>query len=430
MPKACNLYLAVDVGGSQTKIIYQFSGWKSPEYLLMSPGVEQISKSDLKRYFDQLGWVGAPTPQQQAWLEWKGNIFVVGDFVSEFAPQDRIFERKYENALYKVLAAVGTILSKHNIGKKRRGNPESFKVNLNLGLLLPWNEYNDRKRFEEQLELMVKSLKFRGQPWDVNLSHFECRPEGGGLAAIRIKQNGLDWLQKNKVAVLMFGHRNVTAIYFDAGAIKRGDSPLLGFSTFLDDVCSRVSGLERDKLAAAIFEGLYQQSFQVYRDECTVHPEWGQMEAIASLATAKDESLKALEKEDIAQAIKLAIPSYWNRIKKWLDKNIPHLPSEVIIGGGAAAFLEPELEEYFNCKADTKYGAPARQSGKRASAYTSRNFRDHANLVWVEDIQKQIENLFEFNWQDRRQQSVRLIDCFGMFDQLKDLVAEAENANS
>ncbi|BAZ36732.1 hypothetical protein NIES4101_26520 (plasmid) [Calothrix sp. NIES-4101] len=146
--------------------------------------------------------------------------------------------------------------------------------------------------------------------------------------------------------------------------------------------------------------------------------------------TAKDESLKALEREDIAQAIQLAIPSYWNRIKKWLDKNIPHLPSEVIIGGGAAAFLEPELEEYFNCKADTKYGAPTRQSGKRTSAYTSRNFRDHANLVWVEDIQKQIENLFEFNWQERRQQSVRLIDCFGMFDQLKDVVAEAENTDS
>ncbi|MEA5574802.1 ParM/StbA family protein, partial [Calothrix sp. UHCC 0171] len=220
MSKVCNLYLAIDVGGSQTKIIYQFAGWKNPQYLLMSPGVEQISKSDLKRYFDQLGWIGAPTPQQQAWLEWKGNIFVVGDFVSEFAPQDRIFERKYENALYKVLAAVGTILSKHNIGKKRRGNPESLKVNINLGLLLPWNEYNDRKRFEEQLELMLKSLKFRGQSWDVQLCHFECRPEGGGLAAIRIKQNGLDWLQKNRVAVLMFGHRNVTAIYFDAGAIK------------------------------------------------------------------------------------------------------------------------------------------------------------------------------------------------------------------
>jgi hypothetical protein len=421
--------LAIDVGGSQTKIIYQFSR-KSPEHLLMSPNVEQISESDLKCYLDHLGWVGAPSPKQQAWVEWKSNIFVVGDFANEFAPQDRIFERKYENALYKILAAVGIILTNNNIGKKRAINSESNRVNLNLGLLLPWNEYNDRKRFQKQLELMIKNLKFRGQSWYVHLSHFECRPEGGGLASIRIKQNGLDWLQKRKIAVLMFGHRNVTAIYFANGAIKHGDSPLLGFSTFLDDVCSRVSGLERDKLASAIFEGLYNERFQVYKQAETLHPEWEKLSAIASLATAKDEALRALEQEDIVSSIKLAIPSYWNRIQKWLDKNIPHLPSEVIIGGGAAMFLEPELEQYFNCKADTKYDTPARQSGKRPLRYGSRDFRDHANLVWVEDIQKQIENMFEFDWKDRQQQSIRLIDCFGMFDQLKDIVGETKNAKN
>ena len=185
---SCELYMSVDVGGSQTKIIYKFSNWDSPQYLLMSPGVEQITKSDLKRYYEHSGWLGAPSKEQQAWLEWKGNIFVVGDFTSEFAPQDRIFERKYENALYKVLAAIGVILSKHNVKPKRRKNAssQSLKVNLYIGLLLPWNEYNDRKRFQEQLELMLRSLKFRGQSWNVNLSAFECRPEGGGLAAIRI----------------------------------------------------------------------------------------------------------------------------------------------------------------------------------------------------------------------------------------------------
>ena len=305
MTTTCNIFLSVDVGGSQTKIIYQFPGWDKPLCLLMSPGVEQITKSDLKRYYDQSGWLGAPSSEQQAWVEWKGSIFVVGDFTSEFAPQDRIFERKYENALYKVLAAIGVILSKHNVKSKRRKNADSqsLKVNLYIGLLLPWNEYNDRKRFQEQLELMLRSLKFRGQSWNVNLCAFECRPEGGGLAAIRIKQKGLEWLQENKVVVLMFGHRNVTAIYFDGGAIKRGDSPLLGFSTFLDDVCKRVSGLERDKLAASIFETIDYSEHHIYHDECTVHPKWKESKAIAALATAKDETLRKLEKEDIVKAI-------------------------------------------------------------------------------------------------------------------------------
>ncbi|NJO30057.1 MAG: ParM/StbA family protein [Richelia sp. SL_2_1] len=434
MTKTCNIFLSVDVGGSQTKIIYQFPGWDKPLCLLMSPGVEQITKSDLKRYYDQLGWIGAPSDEQQAWVEWKGNIFVVGDFTSEFAPQDRILERKYENALYKVLAAIGVILSKHDIKPKRRKNAESqsLYINLYIGLLLPWNEYNDRKRFQEQLELMLRSLKFRGQSWNVNLCAFECRPEGGGLAAIRIKQKGLDWLQKNKVAVLMFGHRNVTAIYFDSGAIKQGDSPLLGFITLLDDVCRRVSGLERDKLAASIFETIDYSKHHIYHNECTVHPKWEESKAIAALATAKDETLRASEIEDIVFSIKLAIPTYWNQIKKWLDKNIFSMPSEVIIGGGAAEFLEPELEEYFNCRGSRNdgYGYTKRKSGERTDTYYGRNSLDHADLIWVEDIQKQIENIFEFHWKVRKHQSIRLIDCFGMFDQLKDIVREAENAKN
>lgn len=430
MPPECSLYISIDVGGSQTKIIYQFNGSKSPQYLLMSPGIEQITKEDLEQYKQRLGWIGAPTPIKQAWLEWKGSIFVVGDFVSEFAPQDRIFERKYENALYKVLAAVGVILETHKVVNKRKGNTEPPKVNLYLGLLLPWNEYNDRHRFQEQLVLMLKSFKFRGKSWKVSLSGFLCRPEGGGLAAIRIKQNGLGWLQSHKIAVLMFGHRNVTAIYFEGGIIKRGDSPSLGFSTFLDDICSRVSGLERDKLAAAIFKGLESAHFQVYKDETTVHPQWVKLKQIAALATAKDEILRASEIEDIAAAIEMATRTYWLRIKKWLDKNLPAIPNEVIIGGGAAAFLEPELEEYFNCQLATHAGAPKRQTGERPPKYSSRNYHDHAELVWVADIQQQIQKIFELNWQERTQQSFRLIDCFGMFDQLKDFIKETENAES
>ena len=400
----------------------------------MSPGVEQITKSDLKRYYDQSGWLGAPSDEQQAWVEWKGSIFVVGDFTSEFAPQDRILERKYENALYKVLAAIGVILSKHDVKSKRRKNAssQSIKVNLYIGLLLPWTEYNDRKRFQEQLDLMLRSLKFRGQSWNVNLCAFECRPEGGGLAAIRIKQKGLEWLQENKVVVLMFGHRNVTAIYFDGGAIKRGDSPLLGFSTFLDDVCNRGSGLERDKLAASIFETIDNSRYHIYDDECTVHPKWEESKAIATLATAKDETLRKLEKEDIVKAIKLAIPSYWNQIKKWLDKNIYSMPDEVIIGGGAAVFLEPELEEYFNCKGikPESHSYRERKIGERTNTYYGRDYINHADLVWVEDIQKRIGNIFSFKWKIKKHQSIRLIDCFGMFDQLKDIVREAGNAKN
>ena len=450
------LCISVDVGGSQTKIIYQFLG-EAPQYLFMSPGIEQISKSDLELYNARQGWIGAPSVEQQAWVEWKDNIFVVGDFVSEFAPVDRIFERKYENALYKLLAAVGVILSKHEVPSKGRGS----KVDLSIGLLLPCNEYSDRARFEEQFKIMLSKLNFRGQSWKVNLSNFQCMPEGSGLVGIRCASVGLEWLKGNKVAVLMFGHRNVTAIYFEGGVMKYNDSPLLGFSVFLDDVCSRVSGLERDKLASAIFKGIeeYRLVRHLQQNFYSARPKWENLNSIKALATARDEELRASEHKDLVEAIELAIPRYWMKIRKWLDKVIPTMPTQVLLGGGAALFWEPELEIYFNCaknsvgrdgvgNSSTRLKASDACSARTAalsfniersrsacrvqdvkySPRTGGSFGEYGTLVWFEDIKEQIEKTFNLHGVDRNNQSIRLIDCFGMFNHIKGI--EKENAHT
>ena len=41
------LFLSVDVGGSQTKVVYQLSSDPSPRYLLMPPEVEIITLTKL-----------------------------------------------------------------------------------------------------------------------------------------------------------------------------------------------------------------------------------------------------------------------------------------------------------------------------------------------------------------------------------------------
>lgn len=400
--------------------------------MMLEPGLEEVSKEDFKRYKDLQVWRGDPKPEDDAWLEWKGSIYVVGNFALEFAASDRIRERKYENALYKALAIVGIILEKHQVGGKKR-KAESPKIILHLALVLPWNEYNDHMRFREQLLLMLKNFKFRGVVWDITLKTFICQPEGAGLLATRIKQKGKSWFAENKVALLMMGHRNCTVLYFESGIRKVGDSPLLGFSTFLDDVCSRVSGIERDKLAAAIFSGLHQAQYKIYKENRTLHPEWKELDAIIALATARDSELRAREVRDIASAIGENIPNYWLKVRKWLDSKIPSLPQEVIVGGGAAVFLEPELEAYFNCEASKTYNAPKRSDGERPQQYQGRNFLAHSDLVWLGDIQTQIEKTFDFGYDERCKQllSFRLLDAFGMMDQLKETVKEAvQNAQS
>jgi hypothetical protein len=204
-------------------------------------------------------------------------------------------------------------------------------------------------------------------------------------------------------------------------------------------VCSRVSGIGRDQLAAAIFLGLYEARMLVYGQEyhyyglpsCTVHPEWINLKAIQGLAAARDASLRAREIQDIAAAISVATSNYWFRLQQWLQLNLPEWVNDVIVGGGAAAFLEPELETFFNCAPDAGTGNNLVR-GKRAPGYKRKDETKRlSNLVWMDDISRQIQSTFFIGYGDGEQElPFRLVDCFGMMDQLLDRVKEVKGDRS
>ncbi len=417
-----DLFVSIDCGGSQTKIIYQFQVSKNPDYILMPPEIEQVTKEEFKRYQQRQLLRGVPKPEDDAYLEWEGSIYVVGSFALEFAAQDRLKEGKYENALYKVLAAIGLILERGKV-RDKKSKKEPHQTFLHLSLLLPWNEYGDQHRFQKQLVLMLKNFKFRGKAWDILLETFVCRPEGGGLLAVYVNQHGLSSFQGKKVAVLMFGHRNTTCLYFDNGIRKVGDSPMLGFSNFLDDVCLRVGFLNRDELADALFAAIKSCQKEMYQYSSISHPNWAEMDVIQNLAKARDKNLRASEVRDIVSAINLSTTDYWISIRKWLDKTLPTFPDYVILGGGAAIFFEPELEEYFNVR-QRDYSNTS--EGRRGQRYEQRNMsKPYSNLVWLDDISKRAAIIFRDEYRSDSR-IFRLLDCFGMLDQLKDLVKEKE----
>jgi hypothetical protein len=426
-----DIYLCVDPGGSQTKIIYQLGIDGKPKFIVMPPEIEQISKSKLESYQSSMGWIGNPSPRQQAWLEVNNGVFVVGAMASKFDPCDRLGEVKYENAIYKVLTAIGLIVAENQLANKK-------PLMLQLAILLPWNEYNDRKRFRTKLESLLLEYSFRGQTIKVKLKKTICRPEGGGLAAIRIRQKGIDWLQQQKLGVLMLGHRNVTALYFDGGELVSGDSPILGFSKMLDKVVDLTSGLERNKIADAIFAGLnalivedknlsYEQRrvYKIAQKGCigcygyTVHPNWKELPSIQSLATAKDTFLRASEIADLANGIHSATEQYWLSLSKWLARTFPSDLDEVVISGGAARFLEPELEKYFNCEPVLK--DVSERVGKRCieriGYYSKHDEKRHFTpIVWSAEISEQVSKIFKLGKLTDLGVQFRLVDAYGLFD--------------
>lgn len=413
-----DIYLSVDVGGSQTKIIYQVDDQTKPNYVLLPPAIEEITKDKLNFFMERLGWIGSPSPDQQLWVEWNNRVVVLGEFAANFDPLDRIKELKYENALWKVLGAVGLIveLSLVKVTAKKQ-------IHLELALLLPWNEYSDRRRFEEQLRVMLADFTVRKQYLKVNLERFLCRPEGGGLAALRIKQQGVDWLRTSQLAVLMFGHRNTTALYFDRGQLKLGDSPLLGFANMLDIVLDMTSGLDRERLSSAIFDARYTIINKVYSKDrnCSARPDWITFDRIQALASAKDPTLRQKEISHIADAIRVATAQYWDNLLRWMDKILPRPLNEVIIGGGAAYHVEVELEKYFNCAWQLKKIDTYSSVYERTGQYIPKDDKlPMIPMVWGSGFITQVQETFNLDSEQtyRYSTSARLVDCFGMFDYL------------
>ena len=407
------ILLSIDVGSSQTKVIYQVRKKRINSFFVMSPELEEIPQSRLDDFMDRRGWIGISSSEKESWVVWKNRTVVFGDLASYFDPQDRLKEVKYENGLWKILCAIGIIVEK--IGVKIRNDKP---IKLKLGLLLPWNEYSDRSRMLEQLEVMLSEFQFRSSVLRVKLESFVCRPEGGGLAVARIKSLEVEDFCNKKVGVLMFGHRNTTALYFEQGRLERGDSPLLGFSSMLDRVIEMTSGLDRERLVKGIFQARKESINQIYsfNYKNTCYPDWVNCKGIKALANARDPELRAKEIQDIGKAISSATLEYWHRIERWIKSVFDDEIDEVIIGGGAAYHIEPDLERYFNCQPEFIDSSEHKKIRVKSQYSKLDSKKPITPMLWGGSIEKTFLEYFQL--EDTEVMTSRLLDCFGLFDYL------------
>ena len=333
-------YICIDTGNSATKIVYYLPGMSKVEYFLMSSALDEVSPRRLQNHLKRINCIGIPKPEQQAWLRWDERVVAVGALAEEFSPPDRRAEPKYENALYKVLAAIGVIIETYALSARKT-------LKVHLGLLLPWNEYKDRDRLLNQLKLLSQDYEFRGRKLRLKLERCVCYPEGGGLAMMRMRLKGKDWFQKQRMGVFMLGDRNWTGLCFESGQIVKGASPLSGFSFMLDRIIEDAPCLlERERLSRAIFAEVYRVQKQQGDFE---HPVWQESEAIETLATARAASLRASEVKDISRAIESVVMEWEEKLTSFLEQVFPKPLSELNVCGGPLPFFAPVIGKHFNC---------------------------------------------------------------------------------
>ena len=395
--------VGIDPGASLTKVIAEVEGIKETYLVTMLPEIASVSRATLENYRSGKGQLGSPKPEDEAWVEWEDKIYLVGSFARDFSGDAGLEELKYERAIYKTSAIIGVIIDKASSTKRNVSN-----ITLELVVLLPWAEYEDRKKFKERLTSVLADFSFRGQALKVKLTDFLCRPEGSGLAMMRINQKGIDWFRDRTLAVLMFGHRNVTALQFSGGRMVKGESPEIGFMKLENKVLERTSGQKPLELSKAIFQANHlmmnrPDNFSSIKLENTA--------AIQGLARSRDAQLRTDEALKIANAITSARAEYWKELEQWLDRCLPSELDEVIICGGAGVYLKPELNKYFGVR--EKSALPKLpQPGDRPVV----------PVCWGADMTSEVETAFDKLKTERHQKEAlafRLIDIFGLFTYFK-----------
>lgn len=314
-----DLTLAFDPGSTSSRGFYTLKPFK-PSLLLMESEVAEVSARSIEVY--EANKLGNPTPEDSAWIEYKGEYRAVGFLAkNHFYADLNVVDSKIRLAVCKALALIGAIAQNH-------GLPNGSTVRF--GALLPYGEFQDRELFEQLLSNAISGYRFRGEERSFELESFQARPEGFGLVS-RGRPPGSS-LKNSVIVVVIVGYRDVSFYVMNRGVINRGITKDYGFSKFVEVVRAQTAGLKPDVLTAAI---------------CKAGPKIS-ARALAHLTRDLNPSLKDAELSQIRSAIATAREQYWLTLSGWLKNHIPPDADEAIIGGGTAYYYEREFNAFFS----------------------------------------------------------------------------------
>jgi hypothetical protein len=318
--------IAADFGSSLGRAIYSSSsGYCKPELLLLDPQVVTVPAESIDNY--EKYKLGQTSHENSAWVKFADSHFAVGFLAKKnFHAVHCLDSLKVDAAIPQALSIIGSVAQKKEL-------PSPFS--LNLGILLPWNEFRDREKFEAQIRSALADYTFRGQQLSVQLESLTALPEGGGIFARgRIPDHPAHKLENPKeltIAVIMLGYRNSSILVIEKGELIKGVTSDFGFARLVQKVQNFTFGQKPETLIPVICQM-----------GAKLNPR-----ALAPLARSHRPELRQKEIEEIGEAIADSRAEYVALLQNWL---IQHLRAqtpvdEFIISGGTARYLKKELTE-------------------------------------------------------------------------------------
>ncbi len=239
--------IAADFGASLGRAIYSTSsGYCKPELILLDPQVVVVPAKSIENY--EKYKIGQANPEDSAWVKSGEAYFAVGFLAKKnFHAVHCLESLKVDSAIPQALSIVGSVAQKKDL-------PSEFS--LSLGILLPWNEFRDREKFQSQISQALSEYTFRGQQFSVQLESLTALPEGGGIFARgRMPEKPGQKLRNPKeltIAVIMLGYRNSSILVIEKGELTRGATGDFGFAKMIQKVQTFTSGQKADVLVPVI----------------------------------------------------------------------------------------------------------------------------------------------------------------------------------
>ncbi|MEL6578586.1 MAG: ParM/StbA family protein [Cyanobacteria bacterium J06621_12] len=334
------LKLVFDPGTSLSKILYVVDEkavkWMTmgAEYLTLRPeSAEELPISN-----------GMGKPEDNAWvrLAKKSECHAVGFVASNYRGTSSIKKLKHESLTFKILATVGAIAQREKLGNN---------LELELGILLPYNEYLLSKDWLAELKAALASFYFQNQRFKVKLTRYSCKPEGYGIAKYSSECSGASYFSEGNTAIIMLGYRNTSCLFFRRGSVSKPESGTadLGFYTLLDKLISKAPGLSRSDILKAI-ENKFEESYGRASNNQTYFNYKELSSVIDFTSLVKADSVEALQKksEKLKQSYNISLDEYWTLLENWLYELLPRR-GEIdgfVLAGGSSDLLYSRFRNY------------------------------------------------------------------------------------
>ncbi|ACB01036.1 MULTISPECIES: ParM/StbA family protein [Cyanophyceae] len=288
------LKIVIDPGTSATKVTYRL-GSGSCHFFAMSPHCAPVPPD----YPQSASWGIGSTHLESSWVSLPDACFLIGAIAKKFQGSElRNHELKCDKALYKILGILAHLQLQM-----------TQVVPIDLGILLPFDEYLTKDLLERRLLAAQDSIQFCGQALSLHFNEIRIFPEGAGLLLCGLPKT----LSKkcSRISALIIGHRNVSWLATHNGSPlpEASTTNNLGFRWLVQEVSKLTGHTDELSLAELLFHGTQLRP-------------------------------------DLQQAIHQCLPLYWQQIHSFLIEQQP--TDFVVCGGGAAMLLEPQLIQHFS----------------------------------------------------------------------------------